>query len=41
MLFELADEASATMVLVTHDMSLAGRCPRRARMEDGVIGDTL
>ncbi len=39
MLFELADETGATMVLVTHDMDLAGRCSRVARMEDGVIGD--
>ncbi|MFZ5426519.1 MAG: ABC transporter ATP-binding protein [Thermodesulfobacteriota bacterium] len=39
MLFELAGETGATMVLVTHDMALAGRCSRVARMEDGVIGE--
>jgi putative ABC transport system ATP-binding protein len=39
MLFELAGETKATMVLVTHDMTLAHRCGRIARMEDGVIED--
>ncbi|MBI4804224.1 MAG: ABC transporter ATP-binding protein [Desulfovibrio sp.] len=39
MLFELAAETKATMVLVTHDMTLADRCGRKARMEDGVIED--
>ena len=39
MLFELADETRATMVLVTHDMALTGRCGRVARMEDGIIED--
>ncbi len=37
MLFELASDSGATMVLITHDMSLAGRCSRLARMADGVV----
>ena len=37
MLFELASDSGATMVLITHDMSLAGRCGRLARMADGVV----
>jgi putative ABC transport system ATP-binding protein len=39
MLFSLAEETGATMVLVTHDMALAGRCGRVAHMEDGVVGE--
>jgi putative ABC transport system ATP-binding protein len=41
MLFELAGEAGATMVLVTHDVALAERCGRVVRMEDGVIRESL
>jgi len=37
MLFRLVEESGATLVLVTHDQSLAARCDRVARMEDGVI----
>nr|WP_243440059.1 ABC transporter ATP-binding protein [Fundidesulfovibrio soli] len=39
MLFDLARQSGATMVLVTHDMGLAARCGRTARMEDGVLSD--
>ena len=41
MLFSLADETRATMVLVTHDSGLAARCGRVARMEDGVVVEEL
>ncbi len=37
MLFGLAGETGATMVLITHDPSLAARCGRVARMADGVV----
>ena len=37
MLFALAKESGATMVLITHDMALAARCGRLARMADGVV----
>jgi len=37
MLFSLAQESGATMVLVTHDPGLAERCGRVAHMEDGVV----
>ncbi|MDX9731075.1 MAG: ABC transporter ATP-binding protein [Bdellovibrionales bacterium] len=35
LLFELADEAGAALVLVTHDPALAQRCDRILRLEDG------
>lgn len=37
LLFELAAEASAAMVVVTHDLDLAGRFPRRLRLADGEL----
>jgi len=37
MLFNLAHDSGATMVLITHDMTLAARCGRLARMADGVV----
>jgi putative ABC transport system ATP-binding protein len=39
MLFDLARETGATMVLVTHDMGLSERCDRVAHMDDGVVGE--
>ncbi len=35
LLFELNDEYSTTLVLVTHDTGLASRCDRRLRIENG------
>jgi putative ABC transport system ATP-binding protein len=37
LLFSLRSEYGATLVLVTHDPVLAGRCDRIARMRDGMI----
>jgi putative ABC transport system ATP-binding protein len=36
-LFELNAEAHTTLVLVTHDRELAGRCGRVVRMEAGRV----
>lgn len=42
LLFGLNAELGATIVLVTHDESLAARCGRRVRMGDGrIVEDTL
>jgi putative ABC transport system ATP-binding protein len=35
LLFEMNEERGATLVLVTHDEALAGRCDRRVRLEGG------
>ncbi|MHB9118183.1 MAG: ABC transporter ATP-binding protein [Burkholderiales bacterium] len=35
LLFELNSEQSATLILVTHDVSLASRCQRRLRLDGG------
>lgn len=35
LLFELNAERATTLVLVTHDESLAGRCDRRLELDDG------
>lgn len=35
LLFQLNDEYTTTLVLVTHDIELASRCNRRLRIEDG------
>ena len=32
---ELNREAGTTLILITHDLEVAGRCPRRTRIEDG------
>ncbi len=37
LLFELNHEHHATLVLVTHDEALAGRCERRIRLEAGRV----
>ncbi|MCI4664994.1 MAG: ATP-binding cassette domain-containing protein [Neomegalonema sp.] len=42
LLFGLNSELGATIVLVTHDESLAARCQRQVRMGDGgVVSDTF
>ncbi|MGH7081864.1 MAG: ATP-binding cassette domain-containing protein, partial [Acetobacteraceae bacterium] len=35
LLFRLQREAGATLLLITHDAALAGRCGRMLRIEDG------
>lgn len=37
LLFELATERNATLVLITHDVTLAARCERHIRLSDGRI----
>jgi putative ABC transport system ATP-binding protein len=39
LLFELRETTGMTLILVTHDDALAARCPRRVRIQDGVIVD--
>ena len=39
LLFDLADRRGATLMLITHDPSLAGRCARQIRLVDGCIVD--
>ncbi|EPR35078.1 ABC transporter related protein [Alkalidesulfovibrio alkalitolerans DSM 16529] len=39
LLFNLCAERGATLVLVTHDRSLAGRCGRRMTMRDGLLAE--
>ena len=40
LLFELNEEQGATLILVTHDEKLAGRCSRRIRLDGGrVVAD--
>jgi putative ABC transport system ATP-binding protein len=40
LLFELARADRATLILITHDMGLAGRCDRILRIADGLlVGD--
>ena len=42
LLFAMQGEAGATLVLVTHDESLAARCDRVLRMADGrIVGDAM
>ncbi len=40
LMFELARARGATLILITHDGELAGRCSRIARMQDGRIADS-
>lgn len=37
LMFDLHADSNATLVLITHDPSLAARCDRTVRMADGVI----
>lgn len=37
LLFRMNEEASTTLVLVTHDIYLASRCQRQLRLENGVL----
>jgi len=37
LLFELARAEGATLILITHDMALAGRCDRIVRVADGLV----
>jgi putative ABC transport system ATP-binding protein len=37
LLFELNRERGTTLILVTHDLSLAGRCGRRLVIDEGVV----
>ena len=37
LLFDLAREHGATLVLITHDQTMAARCGRRVELVDGVI----
>ena len=36
-LFEATDAVGASLVLITHDETLAARCERILRVEDGLI----
>ena len=37
LLFDLARADAATLLLITHDMALAGRCDRIVRIADGLV----
>jgi putative ABC transport system ATP-binding protein len=39
LLFDLREKTHMTFILVTHDDTLAARCPRSVRIRDGVIVD--
>ena len=40
LMFDLADRHSSTLMLITHDPALAGRCRRLVRLVDGrILGD--
>lgn len=39
LLFELNQQYGTTLVLVTHDTELAGRCQRMLKMHDGVLSE--
>ena len=37
LLFELRERVGSTLLLITHDRSLAARCDRQVHMEDGQV----
>jgi len=37
LLFKMNQEAGTTLVLVTHDLSLANRCQRQLKLENGIL----
>jgi len=39
LLFDLADKRNATLMLITHDATLAARCDRNIKLVDGQIAD--
>ncbi|MDC0379622.1 ABC transporter ATP-binding protein, partial [Litorivicinus sp.] len=39
LLFELNQETGTTLILVTHDERLAGRCQRILSLEDGTLNE--
>ncbi len=39
LMFELSTQRRATLVLITHDMRLAGRCRRHIQVADGLVVD--
>jgi len=41
LLFQLAADKNATLVLITHDMALADRCQRQIQIADGLIQHDL
>lgn len=41
LLFDLNEATGTTLVLVTHDMALAGRCQRQLRLQDGQLNGQL
>ncbi len=41
LMFELSARRDATLVLITHDMTLAERCRRNIRVADGLVVDSV
>jgi len=41
LLFELNEQRGVTLVVVTHNMSLANRMPRRLLVEGGMVKDRV
>ena len=41
LMFELNQELGTTLLLVTHDRAIAGRCERRITIEAGRVVDAL
>jgi len=39
LMFDLSSKRGATLVLITHDLTLAGRCRRNIRVADGLVID--
>jgi len=38
-MFELCDTFSTTLLLITHELGLAGRCQRTVSMQDGILSE--